>query len=269
MNRSTQTLALTLITLAVFGAPDLSQGSIWTSATETVAANSYGANAQNPHINVRQKLPVGDKMTATFTTDDGAVITNQPQGTVPTYEGTVGAGTQGISFTAAGIINGKIVKDIHQTHTAPGIPDGTLEVAAFGNDSLGGLIASGVGEWLSDHNYDDSWISVPDFRSVGGPDIFYGIDLQSWNSVGITDGDTLELMFGSEFDVIDGYSAQFPGVLFGSSPGSHGNSGWQQSQPFTGRVVIDSYHQFSVPEPGSIGLLALGGLSLIRKRRAL
>ncbi len=240
---------------------------IYNPAELIVPYESSGANPENPHFWVRQRLPVGDTMTATLTTDGGETIKNADD-TIPTWQGTMRQGEDGVSFIVPGIVNGKVVKDIHQTHSNPSVANGTLEVAAFANGRNGQPEALPLGGWLADAGYvGDAWLGVPDFRAVGGPDIYYSVDIVSWNDVGITDSSTLEAMFGTTFDVVDGACASWPGILFGTSPNMHDARAWAQSDPYTGTVVLDSLHDFGTPEPATLLLAASGGVVLLRHRR--
>jgi hypothetical protein len=220
---------------------------------------------KNPAIHVKQRLPVGDTMRATVTANN--VIIKNKDGTIPEYQGTVPRGEEGISFTLPGIANGKVVTDIHQQHTDPSIGTGILEVAAFKNGqgfAEDVVEAVGLGEWLSTNGYTESdALTVPDF--MASSDIFYGVDLSIWGPGGFSVNDSL---LGQTFIITNGRSAALPGFLFGTSALFAGANGWETASRFSGTVTLDSYHEFSVPEPTSAALFGLGTFALIGLRKS-
>lgn len=217
-----------------------------------------------PGIQVKQPLPVGDMMRLTLTDAAGNTIKNS-NGTTPTLEGTVAPGTEGIAAFVPGIINGKPVKDMHQTHWDPiasrGGSSGTLELAAFTEDG-----PAAIGSWLYDNGYvTDNPFSVPDFIGDAG-DLYYGIDAVLWQADGFIPSSS---MFGQTYDVVNGVSTALPGVLFSSSPLTHSDSEWMDDSRtlFNGTVTLDSLHQLSVPTPGTLSCIGIAGLLAFRRRR--
>ncbi|MDY0960971.1 PEP-CTERM sorting domain-containing protein [Massilia sp. CFBP9026] len=226
--------------------------------------NSSGFSRANPAIHVKQRLPVGDTMTATMTSN-GVVITNN-DGTVPTYQETVTDVHDGVQFVMPGIVNNKIVTDIFQTHSNPTVGNGILQAAAFNNE--GELTPSlvefeGLGGWLAENGYVSSNpLAVPDFIICG--DIFYGVDLSIWAAAGFSD---MESRLGQTFAITNGRSDALPGFLFGTSAMFFNGDGWETASLFTGTVTLDSYHEFDVPEPGSMALFGIAAIGFIARRK--
>lgn len=226
--------------------------------------NSSESSRANPAIHVKQRLPVGDTMAATMTSD-GVIIRNR-DGTVPTYQETVSEGYDGIQFVMPGIVNDKVVTDIFQIHSNPEVGFGVLQVAAFRNenDLTPSLVEfDGLGSWLAENGYvSGNPLAVPDFIICG--DIFYGVDLSIWAAAGFSD---MESRLGQTFAITNGRSDALPGFLFGTSAMFFNGDGWETASLFTGTVTLDSYHEFDVPEPGSMALFGIAAIGFIARRK--
>lgn len=241
-----------------------------TASADYIPANlvyppdSSGMTRANPAIHVKQRLPVGDTMSATLTANN--VVIKNKDGTVPEYRGTVLRGFDGIEFTAPGVVNGKVVTDINQTHSDPSVGNGVLSVAAFKKQEDRTEDASGfegLGRWLSMNGYtSDNALGVPDFIISG--DIFYGVDLSIWETAGFSE---LESRLGQTFTITNGRSDALPGFLFGTSAMFFNGDGWETASLFTGTVTLDSYHEFSVPEPTSMSLFGIAAVAFLARRK--
>jgi hypothetical protein len=225
-------------------------GTIYTSASWDIVPDNAVAGP-GPTPSVRQNLPVGDTMTVTFT-HNGSVIKNG-DGSTPTMSATVGAGTGGASFLPPGTINGQTVTDYTQTHTAPGLASGTIQIAAFQNASM-----TPVGIYL-EANFGSNTLSIPDF-SVIGQDIYYGVDLATYGNQGVAS-------VGTTYAITDGLSDSLAGYLFSNTLLTAGDSGWESSSLFTGTVTLDSSHDLSVPEPSTLLLFGIGAIGVLATRR--
>ena len=226
--------------------------------------NSIGSTRTNPSIHVKQRLPVGDTMTANITAN-GVVIKNK-DGTVPEYRGTVPRGFDGIEFTMPGIVNGQVVTDIFQKHSNPSVGNGILAVAAFKKEkdlAKESVEFEGLGRWLVENGYTGgNPLSVPDFIIAG--DIFYGVDLSIWGTAGFSD---MESRLGQTFTITNGRSDALPGFLFGTSAMFFNGDGWETASLFSGTVTLDSYHEFDVPEPASISLFGIAVIAFMARRK--
>jgi len=247
--------------LATFVGNSLFAVDVWTPATLPPGYDSSSSGVGNRGTYVRQKLPVGDKMTATFTTTNNVLIVNADL-SVPTFEGTVGPFTSGISFFIPGTMNGKKITDIHQKHSTQGISESTMQIAAF-TGVTGSMESVPVGNWLEQNGYngtDETGFSlrVPDFNNTS--QLYYGVDLSIWNANKFSVDSS---MFGTSYNIVNGTSVLLPGFLFSTTPLTYSNNGWETSSPFTGAAILDSYHEMSVPEPSTYVSAIVGTCFLV------
>jgi hypothetical protein len=257
------TLSTTLITTFFLQIPQPLLAQVFTPCPFSPKPDTQTLEPKGARIiRVKQILPVGDMMTLVLTTDNNQIIKNN-DGSTPTAKCTILEATKGVSIPIFPTVNGKIVKDITQTHSSPNIPSGTLQLAAFQNNNLGGLEPVGISEWLTDNSFVGSnSLTVPDFIA-SSTDLYYAVDLSVWSSSGFP---VYETLFGTQFNIINGTSVALPGFLFSNIPLSYINNGngWETTSLFSGTVTLDSLHALeasTVPEPSTIlSLLALGTL---------
>ena len=236
----------------------------WMPPPDSIADNINGVQFKS--IRIRQRLPLGDTMIATFTSG-GVPIRNQ-DGSIPAFVGTViqqgNLIYQGLSFTVSGVLNGLPITDINQEHSDPSIGSGTLQIGAFQNTGSGNLQITPLSSWLSDNSLiGDNTITVADFISAN-TDIFYGVNFYTLATNGLVIDDSF---LGQSFNIINGISTSFPEYIFSNSPLSIGTNGWESASPFSGLVTLDSLHEFSVvPEPTTLALFLIGLFIFIGKR---
>ena len=117
-------------------------------------------------------------------------------------------------------------------------------------------------DWM-EQNIED-YIYVPVIMDVGGavPVVYSVVDLQQW----LADPRPAQ----DYYTIVDGTCPDLPGYLIGTTPivftpeaGPTENP--FSTTPFTGELTMMAIQDFS-PEPGTLGLLALGALALIRRR---
>jgi hypothetical protein len=181
-----------------------------------------------------------------------------------------GSGTVGpsgkLSFTFPGGFgsgkNRKPVTDYHQQTGDPGI----LSAAAFDGGTMVPLDL-----WLTGNgNYGESnGIIQPDFMLPDGTPLWYGVDLAQLGGSGAALA--AANAFGTDFTI--GAGDSLPGLTgyeFSTSmPLYSPGSGWQVTAPAPGTVVeYFAFHNTYIPEPASMGLMALGlsGLAIVRRR---
>ena len=229
----------------------------------------HNTSSSNTRVYIDQRLPVGDTMTATFTSNGETIYGVDENGApAPVYcTATVGVGTTGIFFGLWGVINGHTVTDGYQTHTHDGL-NGTLQFAAFTPASDGGGAAP-LESWLEESGYvGTAAFTIPDFITT--MDLFYGVDLSVWSVSGFAIDDSL---LGSGFNIVNGFSDLLPGFVFSTDPLIYTPFGWETSSAFSGAVTLDSYHSMSIliPEPNTFALfgLSIGLLMMFMKKRKL
>ncbi len=204
------------------------------------------------------KAKPGETVTAEFT-NNGNVIKNI-NGQTPKKSRTTANGKKGVKIFVPGSVNGRTVNDKHVTKLKLNGTTVTLDVAFFNVDG-----PAPFGNWLDDNGYaGDSFFTLPDF-DASGTSFFYGVDGVIWDQLGF---DVTESMYGTSYMVINGVTADLPGIVFSMTSLENTGSAWVTANPYTGLVTLDSMHMMQVPAPGSLALLGLGGLIATRRRRA-
>lgn len=119
-----------------------------------------------------------------------------------------------------------------------------------------------LADWL-EQNVED-FIYLPVIMDVGGvvPIVYSVVDLQQWID------DTRPIQ--DYYMISDGMCPDLPGYLIGTTPIVFTPEAGPEENPFsttafTGELTMMAIQDFS-PEPGTLGLLALGALALIRRR---
>jgi hypothetical protein len=269
------TFPLLIGTFLQFSTPVLANGSAGFRycsffSENSVRPDSEDITASSGLIRIRQVLPEGDTMTATFTSKNNESIVNE-DGTIPKIECTVSRERVGIMMTLFPVLNGKPVTDIHQKHTNPAILSGIIQLAAFEENTSGNLNSVELSTWLSDNSFlGDNFLRVPDFINSAS-DIYYGVNLETWGKEGFKIDDSF---LGTTFNITNGISNELPGFIFSTTPLSYTEDGigWETLTPFDGEVIGDSFHELAVvvPEHTSfVPLFTLGtlGATSIFKRK--
>ena len=157
------------------------------------------------------------------------------------------------TFTWPSKLNGKKVNDFRQQTGDPAV----LQASAF----TAGVMVDSLWDWLLLNGYDASNpIFQPDFFLVGGGDVYFAVDLAALGAAGKAFVDTWAL--GSIFAInASGRLDDMPFYMFSSTLfGYTEGSGWTGGTPLAAgtKVSFDAFHAISIPEPGTLVLMATG-----------